>query len=159
GPAVAGARGREGGDLAALERVPSPPLSPDGRHLVFAQRSIDLEANSGSSALYVRNLVTRDMAPPRRLTPEGWNVNSPAFSPDGGTVYFLAARDGSQQLYAIPLSAGEPSQLTAFAADVETFHVSPDGGRLAFSTAVLGDCGADFACTRRGLDARKDAKP
>ena len=68
-PAVADARGLEGRDLAALERVSSPALSPDGRQLVFAQRSIDLEANSGTSALYLRNLVTRDMAPPKRLTP------------------------------------------------------------------------------------------
>ena len=58
-PAVADARGLEARDLAALERVSSPTLSPDGRHLVFAQRSIDLDANSGSSALYARNLVAR----------------------------------------------------------------------------------------------------
>src|SRR5690606_15682215 len=157
-PAVAEARGLEGRDLAALERVSSPTLSPDGRHLVFAQRSIDLEANSGTSALYVRNLVTRDMAPPKRLTPEGWNVNSPAFSTDGETVYFLSAKDGSQQLYAIPLAGGEPRQLTAFAMDVGTYHVSPDGGRVAFSADTFGDCGADFACTKQRLDARKESK-
>ncbi|HEY4530234.1 MAG TPA: S9 family peptidase [Luteimonas sp.] len=157
-PAVAEARGLEGRDLAALERVSSPTLSPDGRHLVFAQRSIDLDANSGSSALYVRNVVTRDLAPPKRLTPEGWNINSPSFSPDGGTVYFLSAKSGSQQLYAIPLAGGEPRQLTAFATDVGTYHVSPDGGRVAFSTGVFGECGADFACTKQRLDARRESK-
>ncbi|NLA67864.1 MAG: S9 family peptidase, partial [Gammaproteobacteria bacterium] len=154
-PAVAGARGLEARDLATLERVSSPTLSPDGRHLVFAQRSIDLEANSGSSALYVRNLVTRDMAPPKRLTPEGWNVNSPAFSPDGTTVYFLSAKGGSQQLYSIPLAGGEPRQLTAFATDVGTYHVSPDGSRVAFSAGTFGDCGADFGCTSRRLEERR----
>ncbi|MGY1529171.1 dipeptidyl-peptidase 5 [Luteimonas sp. A649] len=157
-PAVADARGLEGRDLAAMERVSSPTLSPNGMHLVFAQRSIDLEANSGTSALYVRNLVTRDMAPPKRLTPEGWNVNSPSFSPDGETVYFLSAKDGSQQLYAIPLAGGEPRQLTAFAMDVGTYHVSPDGDRVAFSVDTFGDCGADFACTKQRLDERKDSK-
>lgn len=157
-PAVADARGLEGRDLAALERVSSPALSPDGRQLVFAQRSIDLEANSGTSALYLRNLVTRDMAPPKRLTPEGWSVNSPSFSPDGATVYFLSAKNGSQQLYSIPLSGGTPRQLTAFATDVGTYHVSPDGGRVAFSADVFGDCGADFACTTKRLDERKASK-
>ncbi|MGY1459518.1 dipeptidyl-peptidase 5 [Luteimonas sp. A534] len=157
-PAVADARGLEGRDLAAMERVSSPTLSPNGMHLVFAQRSIDLEANSDTSALYVRNLVTRDMAPPKRLTPEGWNVNSPSFSPDGETVYFLSAKDGSQQLYAIPLAGGEPRQLTAFAMDVGTYHVSPDGDRVAFSVDTFGDCGADFACTKQRLDERKDSK-
>src|SRR5690606_18438162 len=157
-PAAAEARGLEARDLAGLERVSSPTLSPDGRHLVFVQRTIDLEADSGSSALYVRNLVTRDLAPPKRLTPEGWNVNSPSVSPDGSTVYFLSAKNGSQQLYAIPLAGGEPRQLTAFEADVGTYHVSPDGGRVAFSANVFGDCGADFVCTKQRLKAREDSK-
>src|SRR5690606_18147390 len=157
-PAVADARGLEARELAALERVSSPTLSPDGMHLVFAQRSIDLEVNSGSSALYVRNLATRDLAPPKRLTPEGWNVNSPSFSPDGSTVYFLSSKGGSQQLYAIPLAGGEPRQLTGFATDVGSYHVSPDGGRVAFSASVFGDCGADFACTKQRMDERKASK-
>ncbi|MEN1959033.1 S9 family peptidase [Luteimonas sp. MJ246] len=157
-PAVADARGLEARDLAAMERVSSPTLSPDGRHLVFAQRTVDLEANSASSALYARNLVTRDLAPPHRLTPEGWNVNSPSFSPDGATVYFLSAKNGSQQLYAIPLAGGEPRQLTAFEADVGTYHVSPDGSRIAFSADTFGDCGADFACTSARLDERNASK-
>jgi len=157
-PAVADARGLEARDLAAMERVSSPTLSPDGRHLVFAQRTVDLEANSASSALYARNLVTRDLAPPKRLTPQGWNVNSPSFSPDGATVYFLSAKNGSQQLYAIPLAGGEPRQLTAFEADVGTYHVSPDGSRIAFSADTFGDCGADFACTKARLDQREASK-
>ena len=157
-PAVADARGLDARDLAALERVSSPVLSPDGRQLVFAQRSIDLDANSGTTALYARNLVTRDNAPPRRLTPEGWNVGSPSFSPDGTTVYFLSAKNGSQQLYAIPLAGGEPRQLTAFAADIGTYHVAPDGGRIAFSADTFRDCGADFACTKKRLDERKASK-
>src|SRR5690606_2834239 len=157
-PSLADARGLEARDLASLERVSSPTLSPDGRQLVFARRTIDLEANSGTTALYLRNLVTRDMAPPRRLTPEGWNVNSPAFSPDGRTVYFLSAKGGSQQLYAIPVEGGEPRQLTAFATDVGTYHVSPDGARVAFSAATFADCGADFACTRKRFEERKADK-
>src|SRR5699024_9310309 len=130
-------------DLAAMERVSSPVLSPDGRQLVFVQRSVDLDANTSTTALYTRHLVTRDLGPPKRLTPEGWNVNSPAFSPDGQTVYFLSAKGGSQQLYAMPLSGGTPRQLTAFEADVGTFHISPDGRRVAFSADVFGECGAD----------------
>ncbi len=157
-PAVADARGLEGRDLAALERVSSPVLSPDGSHLVFAQRSIDLDANSSSSALYVRNLLTRDALPPRRITPEGWNVNSASFSHDGATVYFLSAKNGSQQLYAIPVAGGEPRQLTGIATGVDTYHVSPDGGRVAFSAGVFSDCGADFACTTKRLDERKASK-
>src|SRR5690606_1207659 len=125
-PSPADARGFGVRDLAALDRVSSPVLSADGRVVVFAQRSVDGDLKAGT-ALYARNLLTRDMAPPKRLTPEGWNVNSPSMSPDGGTVYFLSAKNGTQQIYAMPLSGGEPRQLTALALDIGSYQLSPDG--------------------------------
>ena len=156
-PSLADARGFGVRDLAALDRVSSPVLSADGRVVVFAQRSVDADLKA-TTALYARNLLTRDMAPPKRLTPEGWNVNSPSLSPDGATVYFLSAKNGTQQLYAMPLSGGEPRQLTAFALDVGTYQLSPDGKRIAFSADTFADCAADFACTQKKLDERKAGK-
>ena len=156
-PALADARGLDVRDLVKLERVSSPTLSPDGRVVVFGQRSVDGELKA-STALYARNLLTRDAGPPQRITPEGWNVNSPAFSPDGSTVYFLSAKNGSQQLYAMPAAGGEPRQLTALALDVGSYKLSPDGRRVALSVETLADCGADFACTQKQLDARKAEK-
>ena len=152
-PALAQARGLDVRDLVKLDRVSSPLLSPDGDVVVFAQRSVapDLKA---STALYARNLLTRDASPPKRITPEGWNVNSPTFSNDGRILYFLSAKGGSQQLYAMPAAGGEPRQLTGFALDVDTYQLSPDGTRLAFSAATFAECGADLACTRRKLDER-----
>ena len=103
-------RGLQPRDLATLDRYSSPTLSPDGRLLVFARRVVDFDANKASTSLWIEDLFARDAAPPVRLTPEGWNVNSPAFSPDGATVYFLSAKNGSQQLYAIPARGGQPRQ-------------------------------------------------
>lgn len=157
-PADAAPRGFQVRDMVRLDRYSSPVLTPDGGTLVFAKREMDAEATRASTALYVRNLRTRDLAPPKRLTPEGWNVNSPSISPDGRSVYFLSARNGSQQLYAIPLSGGEPRQLTAFAVDVDSYKVSPQGDRLAFSAGVFQDCGSDLACTAGKLDAAEHAK-
>ena len=151
-PSLAAARGLDVRDLQKLDRVSSPVLSPDGSTVVFAKRIVDADVVKASSSLWVRNLLTRDMAPPKRLTPEGWNVNSPSFSPDGKTVYFLSAKSGTQQLYAMPLSGGAPRQLTAFALDVASYKLSPDGTRVLFSTDTFADCKADFACTKKRLD-------
>ena len=151
-PSLAAARGLDVRDLQKLDRVSSPVLSPDGSTVVFAKRIVDADVVKASSSLWVRNLLTRDMAPPKRLTPEGWNVNSPSFSPDGKTVYFLSAKSGTQQLYAMPLVGGAPRQLTAFALDVASYKVSPDGTRVLFSTDTFADCKADFACTKKRLD-------
>jgi dipeptidyl aminopeptidase/acylaminoacyl peptidase len=151
-PSLAAARGLDVRDLQKLDRVSSPTLSPDGSTVVFAKRVVDADVVKASSSLWIRNLLTRDLAPPKRLTPDGWSVNSPAFSPDGKTVYFLSAKSGTQQLYALPVAGGTPRQLTDFALDVASYKLSPDGTRVLFSTDTFADCKADFACTKKKLD-------
>lgn len=157
-PVAAQQRGFDVRDLAALERVSSPVLSPDGSQVVFAKRQINAELSKASTGLWVRHLLTRDMAPPKRLTPEDWNVNSPAFAPDGKTVYFLSGKSGTQQLYAMPVSGGAPRQLTDFALDIGSYKLSPDGTQLVFSTDTFAECKADFACTKDKLDAVANSK-
>ncbi len=156
-PLAAQTRGLDVRDLVSIDRVSSPVLSEDGRQLVFAQRSAEADGSKAETAIYTRNLVTRDMAPPRRVTPAGWNVNSPSLSPDGQTLYFLSAKNGSSQLYSMPLSGGTPRQLTDVAVDIGSYRLSPDGARVALSADTFADCGADLACTRTRLAERKDA--
>src|SRR4249919_446970 len=149
-PAIAHAeRGFEVRDLAKLDRVSSPILSPDGRKVVFAKRVVDFDANKSATSLWIEDLMARDAAPPVRLTPEGWNVNSPDFASDGGRVYFLSAKSGSMQLYAIPVAGGAPVQLTDIAGDVGGFKVSPDGKQVALAVEAFADCKSDFACTQK----------
>jgi len=156
-PSLAATRGLDVRDMIALDRVSSPLLTADGGNVIFAKRVVGTDSKA-STGLYIRNLRTRDLAPPKPLTPAGWNVNSAALSADGQTVYFLSARNGSQQLYAQPATGGTPRQLTDFPVDVDSFHVSPQGDRVAFSSGVFQDCGSDLACTSKKLDAHKARK-
>jgi len=156
-PAAAATRGLDVRDMIALDRVSAPLLTADGGNVVFAKRVVGSDSKA-STGLFIRNLRTRDAAPPRPLTPAGWNVNSAALSDDGQTVYFLSAKGGSQQLYAMPLAGGAPRQLTDFAVDVDSFQISPQGDRVAFSAGVFQDCGSDLACTAKKLDAHKARK-
>lgn len=145
-------------ELAYMDRYSAPTLSPDGRVLVFARRTVDKATNKATTTLWMRNLVTRDIAPPKQVSPEGWNVNSPAFAPDGKTLYFLSAKSGSMQLYAMPLAGGEPRRLTDFPLDVDAYQLSPDGGQVALALAVFPDCKADLDCTKKKLDEAAAAK-
>jgi dipeptidyl aminopeptidase/acylaminoacyl peptidase len=157
--ATAGSHGLQARDLESMDRFSAPTLSLDGRWVVFAKRVVDYPANTSASSLWVESLVARDAAPPSRLTPAGWNVNSPAFSPDGRTVYFLSAKAGSQQLYAIPTTGGEPRAVTALPLDVTSFRLSPDGTRVLLSADTFPDCTGDvLACTRQRLDAEAARK-
>lgn len=155
---VEAARGLDVRDLQKLDRVSSPVLSPDGARVVFARREIGEDLGKASTGLWIRDLRTRDLAPPKRLTPEGWSVNSPSFSADGKSVYFLSAKGGSQQLYSIPVAGGEPRQLTRYPLDIGSYKVSPDGKRIAVSMDVFADCGADLDCTVSRLDQREKSK-
>ncbi len=156
-PSLAATRGLDVRDMIALDRVSSPLLTADGGNVIFAKRVVGTDSKA-STGLYIRNLRTRDLAPPKPLTPAGWNVNSAALSTDGQTVYFLSAKNGSQQLFAQPTTGGTPRQLTDFPVDVDSFHVSPQGDRVAFSSGVFQDCGSDLACTSKKLDAHKARK-
>jgi len=156
-PSLAATRGLDVRDMIALDRVSSPLLTADGGNVIFAKRVVGADSKA-STGLFIRNLRTRDLAPPKPLTPVGWNVNSAALSADRQTVYFLSAKNGSQQLYAQPTTGGTPRQLTDFPVDVDSFHVSPQGDRVAFSSGVFQDCGSDLACTSKKLDAHKARK-
>src|SRR3546814_558231 len=162
-PTLAATRGFGVRDIVNLGRYSSPTLSPDGRRLVVAKRVLDGESGKASTSLLIEDLLGGDAAPPKRLTPEGWNVNSPAFSPDGTTVYFLSAKDDSSQLYSMPAAGGEPVKLTAFPVGVDGFKISPDGSRVAFSAGAFPDCKAGagqgvLACTKAKLDEAEKSK-
>jgi dipeptidyl aminopeptidase/acylaminoacyl peptidase len=145
-------RGFHARDLETLDRYASPTLSPDAHTLVFAKRVVDYDANKGVSALWIESVPAHDTSHARQLTPKGWNVNSPVFSRDGKTVYFLSGKSGSSQLYSIPAAGGKPSAMTAFPVDVDAYRLSPDGKRVAFSAGVFPDCRSDLSCTRKKLD-------
>ena len=154
-PSLASARGFEVRDMVKLDRASAPLLSANGAQVVFAKRIVDADLKA-SSSLWIRDLRTRDMAPPRQLTPAGWNVNSASI--EGQNVYFLSAKNGSQQLYVMPLAGGEPRQLTDFALDVDSYRISPQGDRVLFSAGVFQDCGSDLDCTSKRLDKDKASK-
>ncbi len=138
--------------LANLERVSGPVLSPDGRKVVFSVRETDFAANKGKSSLWIEDLLARDAAPPTKFSPEGMNVNSPAFSPDGATVYFLSSKSGSSQLWSQAATGGSAQQVSDYVTDVGGFKISPDGKSIAVVLEVFNDC-ATLACTKQKLDA------
>ena len=147
-PGIAHAqRGFTVDDLVALDRYSAPLLAADGKTVVYARRTMDEARTKASTALW---RTTGGKAV--QLTPDGWNVNSPALSADGRTVYFLSGRSGSSQLYAIPLAGGTPVQLSDFPVDVDGYKLSPDGTRAAFALSTFAECASDLACTKKRLD-------
>ncbi|AXA84546.1 peptidase S9 [Lysobacter oculi] len=135
-------------DMVKLDRYGSPTLSPDGKTVVFTKRSVNGELKA-STALWSMPVAG---GAARRVTPEGWNVNSPTFAPDGKSVYFLSGKNGSSQLYSVPLAGGAPKAVTALALDVDAYKLSPKGDAVALAVASFAECKADLACTAKRLE-------
>lgn len=137
-------------DMVKLDRYSSPQLAANG-DVVYAKRVINAEATKATTALWVKPAN----AAARQLTPAGWNVNSPSVSADGKTVYFMSGKNGSSQVYAIPLAGGTPKQLTDMAIDVDAYKMSPDNSRVALAMAAFPDCKDDvLACTKARLEKK-----
>ncbi|GGZ54285.1 alanyl dipeptidyl peptidase [Lysobacter xinjiangensis] len=146
--ASAAPHGLQPRELVSMDRFSSPLLTPDGKTLVYARRVVDFDANKAAAALWAQDTANA-AAKPRRLTPEGWNVNSPEISADGKRVYFLSSKNGSSQLYYVPTAGGAPVQATALPLDVGSFLLSPDGKRVAVSLETYPACAADLACNAK----------
>ena len=138
-------------DLARLDRVSDPQVSPDGRYVVFTVRETDFDANKGRTDLWLLDLDA-EKPEPRRLTQHEANDSNGRWSPDGTSIFFLSTRSGSSQVWRLTLAGGEAMQVTRLPVDVNAFRVAPRGPRVLVSLEVFPDCG-DLECTSKRLEA------
>jgi dipeptidyl aminopeptidase/acylaminoacyl peptidase len=122
-------------DVYELTWASDPNVSPDGSTVAVAIVSVDREANTYRSSIW---LVPSDgSAPPRRFTTGPKSDSMPRWSPDGSMLAFTSDRERDcKQLYVMPAGGGEPVRLTDLKEDVGEVVWSPDGTRLAFSARV-----------------------
>jgi dipeptidyl aminopeptidase/acylaminoacyl peptidase len=122
--------------------VGGPVVSEQGRRVAFTVRTYELEEGESCSELWMMNADGSEL---RRMT-SGHSDHSPVFSPDGKRLLFVSSRDGSSQLYTMPVDGGESTQLTDFPGGVSAPVWSPDGTRIAVTASVYPECGADPDC-------------
>lgn len=141
-------------DLVALDRISDPKLSPDGRRLIYGLRVADVAANSARQEIWL--VDTKDGAQSRRLAGGTDGGSHARWSPDGKGVYFLARASGTSQLWRVSPDGSHLRQVTCLPLDIGSFRLSPDGGSVVVTMAVLPDC-LTLECTRKHLDSRRHA--
>lgn len=125
-------------DIWSVVRVGAPAVSRDGAVAVYPRSVWDAEKNRLLSDLWLQPVAG---GPGRRLTAHEAGESSPAISPDGSRVVFVAKRDGDEvaQLYLLRLDGGEAERLTQLPVAPGSPRWPADGKRIVFSANVLGE--------------------
>ncbi|MES2033208.1 MAG: S9 family peptidase [Pseudomonadota bacterium] len=139
-------------DLATLDRVSDPQVSPDGRWVAYSLRTTDWDGNKGVNALWLLDRKTAG-AKPMLLSGDEKAPAAPRWSADGKWLYFLSFKSGSRQVWRMAADRSGKAQVTALPLDVGFYRVSADGRTLVVGQDVYPDC-ADLDCTK----ARDEAK-
>jgi acylaminoacyl-peptidase len=142
-------------DLATLDRVSDPRVSPDGHYVVYDVRTVNYAENKAVHSLWLANLEKGDA--PHRLALSVGGATTPRWSPDGHWIYFLSDRVGGTQVWRGDVSGVQAMQVTKLPLDVGSFRIAPDTKHLIVSVAVFPDC-ADLACTKARQDGKAAAK-
>jgi len=106
-------------------------LSPDGKWIAL----VVAEPVTGTEQ--IRNIWVYDVKTQKiwRFTSSKKSDGRPRWSPDGKKLAFLSNRDGTTQIYLMPISGGEAEALTQSKTDIQSFEWSPDGKQIAFLSA------------------------
>lgn len=187
---VAGGEARQATDLD--NGVSGPVWSPDSRHLVFtslvdpegfdAERDVKVIRSARykfdgkgflddkRTHIFTIDALEQD-AEPVQLTSGDFDHESPAWSPAGSEIAFIANRDPEWDLsrlndvWTIPAGGGNPRRLTAGTGTWRSLAWSPDGATLALAgnetdipfvqnsrLYVIGAGGGKLSCLTESLD-------
>jgi len=143
-------------DLARLDRVSDPHISPDGRFVAYNVRSTDWEANRGVNAVWVLERSAAG-APPRLIRDQEKAATAPRWSSDGRWLYFLSSRSGSTQLWRTTASDADTRQMTSLPLDIAFYRLAPNARGAVVAVNVHPDCDS-LACSKAKDDAKAKDK-
>lgn len=117
-------------DVTMLSRVSSPAVSPDGHWLVWQQRETDLASDRGRYDLWRLDLTAKGARPEKLIGDWAVNETSPQFSHDGKTVWFQSDKGGEDNVWAIAVTGGAPTQVTDLKGGIGGFKVAPTEDKM-----------------------------
>ena len=111
--------------------VAQPAISPDGARVAFVKQSANREANK------IQSHIVMSMGDELRDYTQGPYDSAPQWSRSGNRLAFLRKDDSDKnQIWTMPTSMGEASQLTTQPGGVAGFEWSPDDGTILFQSTV-----------------------
>ena len=142
-------------DLALLDRISDPRISPDARFVAYNLRSTDWDGNHGVNALWI--IERSANSAPRLIRDQEKSATSPRWSADGQWLYFLSSRSGSTQIWRTSMKSAESAQVTKLPLDVILFRLTSDANVLVAAINVHAECDT-LACSKAKDEAKGKEK-
>jgi len=136
-------------DFYRVKSISDIHISPDRRSVIYAVTTSDLPRAKRASHIWMMGV---DGQGARQITNGEKGESSPAFSPDGKWISYVASKDGGPQLYVMPAAGGEARKITKLSTGVSDPLWSPGGKWIAFSSDVYPECNGDDACNQKISD-------
>lgn len=133
-------------DLYKIKSVGSQVISNDGSKVLFTVSSSDLKKARSSTEIYLMN-------------PDGSGLKKiiagygPFWGNDDKGFYYSAYKEGNEQVMYMPLSGGEPVQITNYGLGVSSPKLSSDGKSFLFQAQVFPEYGDDVEKNKKVSDA------
>ncbi len=112
-----------------------PALSPDGKHLAFV-RTHGL-STSVSDIYRIDFRTAGPQSVPARITHVRARIHGLTWTRDSREIIFSSVHTGAASLWRVPASGGGLRPLEGAGPDAVRPAMSPEGGRLAYTTRVL----------------------
>jgi len=121
-------------DVFDLEWVQDPQIAPDGEHVVYVRRGMDVMKDRRTSALWIMNA---DGTGHEKLTSREVDESSPRWSPDGTRIAFTSSTDDEgTEIFIHYADRHVTAKITQLEKSPSGITWSPDGEKLAFSKLV-----------------------
>jgi len=121
-------------DVFDLEWVQDPQIAPDGEHVVYVRRGMDVMKDRRTSALWIMNA---DGTGHEKLTSREVDESSPRWSPDGTRIAFTSSTDDEgTEIFIHYADRHVTAKITQLEKSPSGIAWSPDGEKLAFSKLV-----------------------
>lgn len=145
---VASARTMTLDDVKGIVTISDVQLRPDGKQILYVASHGDYKSDTVARALTLYDLADGSQ---RVLASDRSGLASPAWSPDGAYVAFLAADAGGvQQLWVMDMRGGDSRAVSSAPRGVDSFAWRPDSRTLLYTTS---DAPANASDVKQHLDA------
>lgn len=116
-------------EVISLRSAGNVAISPDGKNVAFTVQTADWSDNRFDTEIW----LSKEGNKPFQLTNTPKNSStSPAFSPDGQWIAFLADRGDKNQIFVLRLDGGEARPVTKEDEGISAFEWHPAGDKFIF---------------------------